>query len=276
MEKPIRLTPSLREKVWGKTCLAPWFPDSERPIGEAWFLGGAGPRGHPATGVLPLLVKLIFTSERLSVQVHPDDGEDGPRGKTEMWYILDAEPGAAIALGFRQPITRQRLLESTRTGEIERLINWFPVKSGETYFTPAHTVHAIGGGIVLCEIQQNSDVTYRLWDYGRPRELHVGKAVAIADLGVHPGAVRARPISEGRDELVRCRHFVTELVWLTPGAPHTPTPEPCQIWICVEGRGAIEGEPFQPGEAWLFPEAGEQPALRAETNARLLRTYVPR
>ena len=260
MERPIRLTPSLREKVWGKTRLEPWFRDSKSPVGEAWFLAGRE---------LPLMVKLIFTSERLSVQVHPDS-------KTEMSYILDAEPGAAIALGFRQPITRQRLLESARTGEIEQLINWIPVKPGETYFTPAHTVHAVGAGIVLCEILRNSDVTWRLWDYGRPRELHVEEAVAISDLGVHPGAARPTPISEGCDELVRCRHFVTELVKLTPGASHTPVPEQCQMWICIEGRGAIEGEPFRPGEAWLFPEAGEQPAVRAETNARFLRTYVPR
>jgi len=178
MAQPVRLKPSLREKVWGKTALEPWFSNSARPIGEAWFLGDRE---------LPLLVKLIFTSERLSVQVHPDDGEDGPRGKTEMWYILDAEPGAAIALGFREPITREQLREAARTGEIEELLNWIPVKKGETYFTPAHTVHAIGAGIVLCEIQQNSDVTYRLWDYGRPREIHIEKAVPIADLTVHPG-----------------------------------------------------------------------------------------
>jgi mannose-6-phosphate isomerase len=260
MQKPIRLTPSLREKVWGKTRLAPWFPDSESPIGEVWYL---------AHQQLPLLVKLVFTSERLSIQVHPES-------KTEMSYILDAEPGATIALGFRQPITRERLLESARTGEIEQLVNWFPVKSGETYFTAAHTVHAIGAGIVLCEIQRNSDVTYRLWDYGRPRQLHVEEAVAIADLGVHPGAARAIPISEDRDELVRCQHFVTELVRLAPAAPHTPTPEVCQMWICLEGCGAIAGEPFQPGEVWLFPEAVEQPALLAETPARFLRTYVPR
>src|ERR1700721_2805341 len=96
--RAIRLAPSLREKVWGKTRLAPWLPDSKKPIGEAWFL---------ADRDLPLLVKLLFTSQRLSVQVHPEDGEDGPRGKTEMWYILDAEPGAMIALGFRDPITRE-------------------------------------------------------------------------------------------------------------------------------------------------------------------------
>src|SRR5579863_3250156 len=134
MQNPIRLSPSLREKVWGKTRLQPWFPDSEKPIGEIWYL---------ADRELPLLVKLLFTSERLSVQVHPEDGEDGPRGKTEMWHILEAEPGATIALGFRQPITRRRLLESTRTGEIEQLLNWISVKAGDTFYTKAHTVHAI-------------------------------------------------------------------------------------------------------------------------------------
>ena len=129
-----------------------------------------------------------------------------------MWHILEAEPGATIALGFREPITRERLREATRTGEIEQLLNWMPVKPGETYFIPAHTVHAIGAGIVLCEIQQNSDVTYRLWDYGRPREIHVEKAVPICDLGVHPGASRAVPVGEGREAVVRSKHFVTELV----------------------------------------------------------------
>ena len=140
MANAIRLQPSLREKVWGRTQLSPWFPDSAEKIGEAWYLTGRE---------LPLLVKLIFTSERLSVQVHPDDGEDGPRGKTEMWHILAADPGATIALGFREPITRERLREATLSGEIEHLVNWVPVKAGETYFTPAHTVHAIGAGIVL-------------------------------------------------------------------------------------------------------------------------------
>ncbi len=93
-------------------------------------------------------------------------------------------PGATIAMGFREPLTREQLWEATRTGEVEHLLHWAPVKAGETYFIPAHTVHAIGAGIVLCEIQQNSDVTYRLWDYGRPREIHVEKAVPISDLGV--------------------------------------------------------------------------------------------
>src|SRR5215831_16331526 len=197
--EPIRLSVRLVERVWGRTNLAPWYPEAAKPIGEAWFTGPEE---------LPLLVKLIFTNERLSVQVHPDDGEDGPRGKTEMWHILEAEPGATIALGFRAPITRERLRESAQSGEVEQLLNWVPVKAGETYFTPAHTVHAIGAGIVLAEIQQHSDVTYRLWDYGRPREIHVEKAVPISDLTVHPGASVPVNVAEGREELAHSKHFV--------------------------------------------------------------------
>ena len=223
---------------------------------------------------LPLLVKLLFTAERLSVQVHPDDGEDGPRGKTEMWHILEAEPGSTIALGFRQPISKDRLLESTATGEIERLLRWIPVAAGETYFTPAHTVHAIGGGIVLCEIQQNSDVTYRLWDYGRPRELHVAEAAAVSDLGVHPGACVPTRIAEGRDRLVESKHFTTETVRLRAGEQHQPSAERCHLWICIEGRGRIGEEPARLAEVWMLPEAGAQPAIYAETDMRFLRTHV--
>ena len=266
MQQPIRLTPSLRERVWGKTALAPWYPDSATPIGESWFL---------AERDLPLLVKWIFTSERLSVQVHPDDGEDGPLGKTEMWYILDAEPGATIAIGFREPITRERLWEATRTGEVERLLNWVPVQAGETYFTPAHTVHAIGAGIVLCEIQQNSDVTYRLWDYGRPREIHVEKAVPIADLGVHAGASRPVAVGECRQELARCKYFVTELVRLNAGATFVPAAEKSQLCICLAGIGAIGGQRYQAGEVWLLHESGEQPAIAPDSDSRFLRTWVP-
>jgi mannose-6-phosphate isomerase len=266
MSNATRLIPSLREKVWGRTRLAPWFPDSETPIGEVWFL---------AEHELPLLVKLLFTSERLSVQVHPDDGEDGARGKTEMWHILEAAPGASLALGFREPVSRERLWEATRTGEIENLVNWMPALAGQTFFTPAHTVHALGAGLVLCEIQQNSDVTYRLWDYGRPRPIHLEQAVPISDLGVHPGPSRPTELDENRDELVRCRHFVTELVRIGAGAAFTPAAEACQLWICLEGQGAIGGDRFRPGEVWLLPETGEQPSICAATAARWLRTYVP-
>jgi len=259
MPSPFRLTAELRDRVWGRSDLAPWFPTAspapDHKVGEVWYLSDRD---------LPLLVKLIFTTERLSVQVHPDDGEDGPRGKTEMWHILDADPGAEIALGFREPITRDRLVESARTGEIEQLINWMPVKRGQTYFTPAHTVHAIGGGIVLCEIQQNSDVTYRLYDYGRPRELHLEQAARIADLGVHPG-----PVPDG---VVRSKHFVTEPVEMAAGEERCPEARECHLWICIQGAGVIDGRPFARSDVWLIREGTE---VRSESPARFLRTYVP-
>jgi mannose-6-phosphate isomerase len=250
-----RLTPSFRERVWGRTRLSPWFPDSDRPIGEAWYL---------TDRELPLLVKLIFTSEKLSLQLHPDDGENCIRGKTEMWHIVDAHPAATIALGFREPITRDRLVESARTGEIERLVDWKPVRPGETYFTPAHTVHAIGAGIVLFEIQQNCDITYRLYDYGRPRELHLEQAAPIADLGPHPGATPGG--------VVRSKHFVTEPVELAAGEEVRPEPRECHLWICLEGHGTIDGHSFGRGEVWLVEEGS---AIRAEGRTRFLRTYVP-
>jgi mannose-6-phosphate isomerase len=250
-----RLTPSLRERVWGRTCLSPWFPDADRPIGEAWYLSDRD---------LPLLVKLIFTSEKLSLQVHPDDGEGCVRGKTEMWHILDAAPGATIALGFREPITRDRLVDSARSGEIERLVDWKPVHAGQTYFTPAHTVHAIGAGIVLCEIQQNCDITYRLYDYGRPRELHLDQAAPIADLGPAPG-----PVPGG---VVRSKHFVTEPIDLAQGDTHRLEPRDCHLWICLAGSGTIDTRSFVPGDVYLVE--GDA-AIHADSQARFLRTYVP-
>ena len=266
MTSAIRLTPSPREKVWGRRRLAPWFADAEQPVGEVWFLAGCE---------LPLLVKLIFTAERLSVQVHPDDGEDGPRGKTEMWHILEAEPGAVIALGFCEPIARERLREAARSGEIEALLNWVEVKAGQTYFTPAHTVHAIGAGIVLCEIQQHSDVTYRLWDYDRPRQLHLEQAAAIADLSVHPGAVRPVKLAEGAEELVRAKHFVTQRIRMGAGDRRTPEAQVCHLWIALEGGGTIGGQAYAQGEVWLLPETGVQPEIRATEESTFLSTWVP-
>jgi mannose-6-phosphate isomerase len=264
MQKAVRLEPSLRERVWGRTRLTPWFADASVPTGEAWYL---------TDRELPLLVKMIFTAERLSVQVHPDDGEDGPRGKTEMWHILAADPGATIAMGFRESLSRDRLREATLSGEIEHLVNWLPVKAGETYFIPAHTVHAIGAGIVLCEIQQNSDVTYRLWDYGRPRPLHVEQAVPISDLSAHPGASQPVAIGNGHETLVWSKHFVTERIELAADEEFHPHPEICQLWICIEGGGTVGEETVRAGEVWLLPDSGDMPAVRGA--GQFLRTWVP-
>jgi len=261
----VRLRASLREKVWGRRKLSPWFPDAAEPVGEAWFLADGEE--------LPLLVKLLFTSDRLSVQVHPDDGEDGPRGKTEMWHILEAAPDATIALGFRERISRERLGEAVRTGEVEELLNWVPVRAGQTFFTPAHTVHAIGAGIVLCEIQQNSDVTYRLWDYGRPRELHVEQALRVSDLGVHGGAVTARETAPGVEELVRCRFFETDLMTLAAGESRPVEERTCHLWICLEGGGEVDGQECVAGEVWWIQGSG---TLRSDVPSRFLRCFVPR
>src|SRR4051812_31965791 len=120
MERAIRLTPSFRERVWGRTNLGPWFAECSERVGEVWYLSDRE---------LPLLTKMIFTSERLSVQVHPDDCEDGPRGKSEMWHILEASPDATIGLGFSETLTRERLSEAVASGEIEQLVRWAPVKA---------------------------------------------------------------------------------------------------------------------------------------------------
>jgi mannose-6-phosphate isomerase len=190
-----------------------------------------------------------------------------------MWHILRAESGAKIALGFREPVSRERLREAARSGEIERLLHWFPVEAGETYFTPARTVHAIGGGIALCEIQQYSDVTYRLYDYGRPRELHLDQAVAISDLGDHPGASHAKALPGGRKELVRCKYFETELIEMA-GPRRAIEIEGSGLLIFIEGSGNLAGEAFQMGEVWQLP-VGMWPLHLNSAPVRALRVIAP-
>jgi mannose-6-phosphate isomerase len=173
------------EKPWGRTSLPPMFtPPPGKRIGEVWFTGA---------GDQPLLAKYIFTSERLSIQVHPDDGEARARGlaggKSECWYIVDAAPESVIGLGFRREVSKQELRSAALDGSIERLIDWRTVRAGDFLFVRPGTVHAIGGGISLLEFQQNSDVTYRLYDYGRPRELHLADGIAVAHRGPFGGTI---------------------------------------------------------------------------------------
>src|SRR3954467_13413514 len=163
------------EKPWGRTELPPMFdPPAGERIGEVWFTDGAD---------LPLLAKYIFTSEKLSVQVHPNDEQARARGlargKSECWYILEAEPGATLGLGVTRTIDSLELRAAALDGSIEKLMDWRPVTAGDFVFVPSGTIHAIGAGISLLEFQQNADVTYRLYDYGRPRELHLEESVAV-------------------------------------------------------------------------------------------------
>src|SRR5665213_143087 len=219
-----RLTPRPVPKVWGSTRLEPLFPESAEKIGEVWF------EGLPD---LPLLIKFLFTTEPLSVQVHPE-------GKTEMWHILSAEPGAKIAAGFREPITRQRLRESALSGEIEDLLEWFEARPGDTFFIPAGTVHAIGAGLTLCEIQQWSDVTYRLFDYGRPRELHLDAGIPVSRLGPHAARQTAR-----ERVLVSCPFFTTKKLRVDGKVSCNAS-----MIVLLEGNLEIDGQPARAGEVW--------------------------
>lgn len=166
------------EKVWGRDHLPPPFaaPPGKR-IGEIWF--------EPPPELRQLLVKYLFTSDKLSVQVHPSDeqaieGGLGRQGKEECWLIIAADPGAVIGIGFEHKVTRREMRAAATDGQIENLMRWQPVKAGDFYYIPANTVHAIGAGVCLVEIQQNSDITYRLYDYGRPRPLHLNEGISCA------------------------------------------------------------------------------------------------
>src|SRR6201985_1531697 len=169
-------------KPWGVRDLQPWssLDGSGEAIGELWFEREGTDANTPA-----LLLKLLFTSEPLSIQVHPDDtyarAMGMPHGKSEAWYILSAEPGAQIGVGLKHRITPQELRTSIRDGSIAKLVQWRPAAAGDAIFVPAGTIHAIGAGIVLAEIQQRSDTTFRLFDYGRQRELHEDDAVTVAN-----------------------------------------------------------------------------------------------
>jgi len=240
-----RIIPSFRERVWGVTKLEPWFPNPQEKIGEVWFEN---------SGELPLLVKFVFTSAKLSVQVHPDDAYARARhnclGKTEMWHVLAAEPGAKIAAGFREPVTKERIRESALSGEIENLLEWHDASAGDTFFIPAGTVHAIGPGLVLCEIQQNSDITYRLYDYGRPRELHLDDALKVIRGDRHDARV-----SPTTPVLVECDHFHVSQTYIAGEEGHTsyaPT-----YYIVTQGAGAIAGMPTKAGDVWMVDETVE-------------------
>jgi mannose-6-phosphate isomerase len=227
-------------KPWGVRDLQPWssLDGTSDAIGELWF-----ERADKQTSTPALLLKLLFTSEPLSIQVHPDDtyarAMGMPNGKSEAWYILSAEPDARIGVGLTHRITPQQLRASIQNGSIAELVEWRPVAKGDVIYIPAGTIHAIGAGIVLAEIQQNSDTTFRLFDYGRQRELHEDNGVAVA----HPWPLQAfcKPIrlTTARTVLIASRHFVLERVELPEGSSWALLAEP-ETWILVlDGHAAI-------------------------------------
>ncbi len=249
----IRLTAQAAEKPWGRRDLAPWSSAPvAAPVGEMIY---APPGGDDAE----LLVKLLFTGARLSVQVHPDAATARAaghrRGKDEAWLILAAAPDAVIGLGLRERLTPDALAAAARDGSIEGLLDWRPCRAGDMLFAPAGTIHAIGAGITLIEVQQNLDLTYRLFDYGRARALHVDAAVAVADAAPWQAAPGPRPLGDGRTAMVEGPSFVIERVRAGGQARLQPVAGRPVTLVIIEGNGRIDGQRCAGGEVWCV-EAG--------------------
>jgi mannose-6-phosphate isomerase len=232
----MKLNKHLVEKPWGRSDIPAVFGDMDgKKIGEIWYEDDGADQ-------LPLLVKWLFTSDKLSIQVHPDDAQAAsrglPSGKEECWYIVDAQPGAVLGIGTSRPLNADALRAASLSGEIEQLMDWKPVKSGDYYYIPAGTVHAIGAGITLIEVQQYADITYRLYDYGRldngaPRALHLDDGVAVSD---------PRPYTDARSGHVDSNRQLVDGPFF-------------QLWFIndVSALGAIPGD----GHRWVVPIKGE-------------------
>jgi mannose-6-phosphate isomerase len=253
-------------KPWGKADLPPPFvnPGADK-IGEIWFEAEGGPP-------LELMVKYLFTSEKLSIQVHPSDAQARAMGlaggKEECWLVLDAEPGARLGIGTRRALSSDELRAAAIDGSIEDLIDWKPVQRGDFFYIPAGTVHAIGAGVCLIEIQQNADITYRLYDYGRPRELHLDDGVAVSSAVPYTHAGQ-RQIDFAADQtLVDGPLFAVRLTG--DATERLPGSGPL-IVVPVEGQVST-----QTGDTRLTVEAGECLAIdpdasfEASSGARLL------
>lgn len=257
------------EKPWGRHMLWPGFADPApggEPVGEVWFQA-------PGDTTPDLLIKYLFTSEKLSVQVHPDDEEAHkrglPRGKDECWLILDAEPGATIAIGTLAPMTADELRDSALDGSIERKLDWKPVAAGDFFYAPSGTVHAIGPGLTLIEVQQNSDTTYRLYDYGRPRELHLDDGVAVARPEPYVPQPMPGRVGDDRTILVEGPKFVLER-W-PAGHKRVTLPEGTSGWLIpVSGEGAVDGIGFKAGECVIVSGTAE---IDAQAGSDLLFAY---
>ena len=262
---------------------------SYQPAGLRRRSAGEGPddAGGPKP-YFPILTKLLFTTQVLSVQVHPDDSyalehEGGP-GKTEMWYIVDAKPGAKIALGLSQDLSATELRRAAETGEIEQHLNWIEAKAGQTFFVPPGTIHALGPGLVLYEVQQNSDLTYRLYDFGRlgtdgrPRELHIEQAVQVARQAVQLEAVSPFrfPAETGQRELLAaCSYFAVErLVW-EDTVDYPGGRDFAELLMFLEGQGRIGTEGYQTGDCFLLPSERSSLRLDPAGITTAVRSYVP-
>jgi mannose-6-phosphate isomerase len=265
----VKLSTIRVNKPWGRHSLWPGFDDAPsdgEPVGEIWYKLAEG------TPEPELLVKYLFTSERLSIQVHPDDdaarAAGYPRGKDEAWLILAAEPDATIALGTRYPVTTAELRAAALDGSIETLMDWRSVKAGDVIYSSAGTVHAIGAGLTLIEVQQNVDLTYRLYDYGRPRELHLDAGIAVSNPVPFVDSPKPTNTTPDRDIIVGGGKFVVErLASSQERRLSLSTP----AWIIpVAGSGTVDGHRFTAGECWMV--AGDA-AIKIDAGSDVLLAY---
>lgn len=242
-------------KPWGVADLHPWsgIDGSGDAVGEVWFQRADKNAPDPA-----LLLKLLFTSGPLSIQVHPDDAFARsiglPNGKTEAWYILAATPDARVALGLKRHLTPGELRAAIRDGSIAALAQWRSVAKGDIIFVPAGTIHAIGGGIVLAEIQQRSDATFRLFDYGSQRRLHEDSAVAVSDAGPAQAQAGQRRLTVARTALIATPHFVLERIDLPANASWVLDAKRETWMLVIEGHATIGSISVSVGDA-VFAEA---------------------
>ena len=246
----IRLDTKRVEKPWGRHDLWPGFGEvaADGPaVGEIWFEAPAGKDPE-------LLIKYLFTSDKLSVQVHPDDAEAQARGfkrgKDESWVVLAAEPHATIALGTLEVMSKDELRAAALDGSIEDRLDWKAVKAGDFYYTPAGTIHAIGPGLTVIETQQNVDLTYRLYDYGSGRELHLDDGVAVSNPVPYVATHKPREMSPGRTLLAEGPKFVLER-WSHAGeAPLAAGDKP--LWLIpMAGGGTVDGGALEAGGVWM-------------------------
>jgi mannose-6-phosphate isomerase len=245
------LTRHYDERPWGVDELpAPFMTPQGKRIGEVWFI--------PPAALDQLLVKYIFTSAALSVQVHPSDDQAraqglDSRGKEECWLVTGAEPGARLGIGFNQALDAAAMRAAALDGSIEQLLTWHAVEAGDFFYIPAGTVHAIGPGMRLIEVQQNSDITYRLYDYGRPRELHLDAGMAVARGEPYPPALRRKLPERGEVALVDGPHFRLDRLDGAPSADLAARYAGPVLAIPLDRAARVGDEVVEPGNCALVP-----------------------
>jgi mannose-6-phosphate isomerase len=301
---PFRVAPWFSERPWGRMDLRPWYSATGKagPVGEAWLTGPqsvieTGPRAgetlaaavaeerEQVLGVgggdeFPLLVKLLFPSDKLSVQVHPDDAQaqamGQARGKTECWYVLEAEPGATIMLGLREgaasdPTAVRAAIED---GSLEKLLEFVPVTAGDMVFVDAGTVHAIGPGVVLLETQQTCDVTFRMYDYGRARELHVEKALGVMKMKTAAGKVAPRQMN-GFTRLIEQKYFTVDRYELGAGNEVTIDVREAGCLVGLNGLATVGGVELVAGQAVVVPADCRAVTVKSGPEVSFVRCFAP-